>query len=430
MRGFLCAALVPALITAANAAPAAPRDQPDAELGVWLGKSVFLAPRLQYRPRYLAHGGRDFAPHNVYNVFSHRARLGAEARVFGWLSATLELQDTRAWGEELSTVEASADGFDLHQAFVEGRCPLGLALRVGRQEIAFDNERLIGALDWTDAGRVFDGARLSYRRRALELDAFWARTGERNVLVKDAVGKILRGAAEDADLAALRVRYAGFAPVRPTLIAVYDHQGAIRQHRATFGLYLDGEPARGLRYSGELYYQAGRRANASSSQSLGATLGTVGLSYTLPVRSSPGIALWFEHLSGDDDAKDGTLRSFDTLYATNHKFYGFMDLFTNIPVDTGGMGLIDVGGRVFVEPWKRLTLLLDYHHFEQAKQNPVTRTTTLGNERDHLARVKLNRFLSVEGMAALFLPKLGLANLRGGGRDVEAMAYLQLDLKL
>lgn len=427
-RAVAVVVAVATLIAAGEPRAAPPAAEED--LGVWLGKQVFLVPRLQYRPRYLVHGGKDFAPHGLVNVFSHRARLGAEVRLLGWLSATLELQDVRAWGEELSTVEASADGLDLHQAFVEGRCPLGLALRVGRQEIAFDNERLVGALDWVDTGRVFDGVKLSYRRRGLELDTFWARTGEKNVLARDAAGKVVRGAVEDADLGALRVRHAGFAPLRPTLIAIYDRLPAIRQHRATFGLYLDGEPARGLRYSGEFYLQTGRRSNAGSSQKLLATLGAASASYTLPVRGAPGLALWFEHLSGDDDARDGTLRGFDTLYATNHKFYGFMDLFTNIPVDTGGMGLVDVGGRVFVAPWTRLTLLLDYHHLEQAKRHPVTRTTTLGNELDLLARVKLNRFLSVEGMAALFLPKLGLANLRGGGRDAEAMATLQLDLKL
>jgi hypothetical protein len=418
------------LLTLASPGQAPATPVAEEELGVWLGEKVFLAPRLQYRPRYLVHGGKDFAPQNVYNVFSHRARLGVEARILGWLSVGFQLQDVRAWGEELSTMEAVADGLDLHLAWIEGRCPLGLSLRVGRQEVSFDNERLIGAVDWSDQGRVFDGVRLGYRRRALELDLLYAKTAERNVFAKDAQGKTVRGAPEDSDLAALRLRYARFAAARPTLLAIYDYQGAIRQHRVTAGLYLDGEPARGLRWNGEFYYQAGRRSNASSSETLAATLGTVGVSYTLPVRTAPGLGLWFEHLSGDDDAKDGKLQGFDTLFATNHKFYGFMDLFINIPTDTGGMGLVDVGGRAFVEPWKGLTIFLDFHHFEQARKHPVTGTTTLGNELDLLARYKLNRHLSVEGVAAMFLPRLGLSNLRGGGREAEAYGYLQLDLKL
>ncbi len=37
----------------------------------------------------------------------------------------------------------------------------------------------------------------------------------------------------------------------------------------------------------------------------------------------------------------GTSFSTETLFATNHKFYGFADLFLNIPRDTAGRGLRD-----------------------------------------------------------------------------------------
>ena len=33
---------------------------------------------------------------------------------------------------------------------------------------------------------------------------------------------------------------------------------------------------------------------------------------------------------------------FNTLYATNHKYYGFMDYFIDIPRHTYGLGLIDI----------------------------------------------------------------------------------------
>jgi hypothetical protein len=426
------ASLIAFVALSTLAAPGARAQQPaEEELALRVESKLALVPKLQYRPRYLVHGGRDFGPEKLWNAVSHRARLGVEARLASWLAARVELQDVRSWGEELGTFDAAADGFDVHQAWAELRCPLGLALRAGRQEVAFDNERLIGAVDWSDPGRSFDGVRASLRRSSVELDLLWAKLGEKNAYVKDAAGKAVRGAPEDADLAALRVRLTTLPALRPTLLGIYDYQGESRQHRVTTGLYFDGEPLRGLRYSGELYYQAGRRRAASGPEmKIAAFLGAVSISYAAPVRTAPTLRVWYEHLSGDDDLADTTVRAFDTLYATNHKFYGLMDLFLNIPVDASGLGLVDAGGRASLDPARWLALALDYHHFEQARRHPITNTTTLGNELDLVARVKINRHLAVEGAAGVFFPKLGISNLRGGGTDTEGWGYLQLDLQL
>jgi hypothetical protein len=45
-----------------------------------------------------------------------------------------------------------------------------------------------------------------------------------------------------------------------------------------------------------------------------------------------------DYLSGDQTPLDDTFGGFNTLYATNHKFYGFMDLFLNLPRQTGTGG--------------------------------------------------------------------------------------------
>lgn len=64
------------------------------------------------------------------------------------------------------------------------------------------------------------------------------------------------------------------------------------------------------------------------------------------------MTLWYDHLSGDDDPSDGTVRVFDTLFATNHKFYGLADYFLNIPVQTVGRGLQDLA----LKAWAYLML--------------------------------------------------------------------------
>ncbi len=55
------------------------------------------------------------------------------------------------------------------------------------------------------------------------------------------------------------------------------------------------------------------------------------------------VEMWNDYLSGDDDLDDDEIKVFDTLFATNHKFYGYVDFFLNIPEDTAGRGLQDPG---------------------------------------------------------------------------------------
>src|SRR5512141_1619612 len=54
-----------------------------------------------------------------------RARLGLEATVSERAKVFLQVQDARTFGEESSTVDASADRLDLHQGWLELAFPVG-----------------------------------------------------------------------------------------------------------------------------------------------------------------------------------------------------------------------------------------------------------------------------------------------------------------
>ncbi|NIP78292.1 MAG: alginate export family protein, partial [Gemmatimonadetes bacterium] len=93
----------------------------------------------------------------------------------------VQVQDVRVWGGELGTTDPSADGLDLHQGWLElGDAGSGaLSLRVGRQELAYGGERLVGALNWAQQARSFDGARLRLRPSAgLVLDGIGTWIGD------------------------------------------------------------------------------------------------------------------------------------------------------------------------------------------------------------------------------------------------------------
>src|SRR5690606_22845165 len=49
-----------------------------------------------------------------------------------------------------------------------------LGLRLGRQELAYGNERLVGAVGWSNVGRSFDAALLRLRDDRVAADLFAA----------------------------------------------------------------------------------------------------------------------------------------------------------------------------------------------------------------------------------------------------------------
>jgi len=89
----------------------------------------------------------------------------------------------------------------------------------------------------------------------------------------------------------------------------------------------------------------------------------VGKTFT-NVMWKPSFTLWYDHLSGTDleDAADNDWSTFDTLYDTGHKFYGYMDLYLNpTGTDTAWRGLQDLAAKMSIKPMANLTLKADIH---------------------------------------------------------------------
>ncbi|MBI1930343.1 alginate export family protein [Candidatus Poribacteria bacterium] len=163
---------------------------------------------------------------------------------------------------------------------------------------------------------------------------------------------------------------------------------------------------------------------------------TGSLGYTLDIEQRPRIAVGYDYLSGRE-AGDEDYKTFDTLFATNHKFYGFMDYFVNIPVHISGAGLQDVMAKFQIHPHKKFTLNADVHQFMSAKspQPPFSKGGKggfgskggkggFGQEVDLTAVYRYHKALGFTLGASLFLPG-ELMKARFGGNDAPAFwSYL------
>src|SRR6266480_2923189 len=70
-----------------------------------------------------------------------------------------------------------SDTIDLHQAYVTigNHKEFPLSLKVGRQELSYGEERLVGAYGWNNIGRVFDAAKLRWQNEWFGADLFASR---------------------------------------------------------------------------------------------------------------------------------------------------------------------------------------------------------------------------------------------------------------
>lgn len=301
---------------------------------------------------------------NGHDVFtSMRTRLNITANLDQDVNVFIQLQDVRLWGEESNTfTDYNADNFDFHQAYMDIKDMGGstLSLRIGRQAIGLGGQRIIGAVEWAQQGRAFDGVIATAKLQ-------WGTVQGVGVRLSDTTAKDING---NAYLAAVYATATGTS-TSADFYGIYHHVSPKGFNRSdntrlwTLGARIYGEKANWT-YRAEGSFQTGERRGPNGAAFMfGGRLGT-----TL---GNGSLTLWYDYLSGDGNEKDSKWKSFDTLFATNHKYYGFADLFLNIPVHTQNLGLQDFAIKVSVplDEEERLRLAADGHVFFLAQKGNI-----------------------------------------------------------
>ena len=338
--------------------------------GAVVAESTF-EPNVQVRYRFES-SGRDFDSDTGLNNFNLlRTRIGLKY-TDGDISAFAQLQDSRVMGsEQLRTADGSADMFDLHQGYmkINDLFEQSLRLRIGRFEQNYGAQRLIGAVAWSNVGRSFDGVVLTpYWGEGSSVDLFYYAEVE-SLVVGERGDQSVFGAYSDLDLADNH---------DTQVFAIWQRATPKdRLNRVTVGAYLKGNIA-GLQYASDLAWQGGDVTPDSVVHDISAYMVTLDLWWEFKdTKGRPGVLAGVDYLSGDDDLTDSTTKVFNTLYATNHKFYGYMDYFLSIPLNTFQRGLVDMHGKVWASV-KKSRFHLAFHVF-QAQQDYVLATSTPGD---------------------------------------------------
>jgi hypothetical protein len=283
-----------------------------------------------------------------------------------------------------------ADELDLEQAFADFNLPLTggsdqLTLRVGRHEMAYGAQRVIGPSDWANARRAFDGGKIMLVTGRNQLDAFWVRPVD-----------IEREEFNNGDS---DISFAGLYDVYqlPDMFAKGDKSRAeayallLNRSNARFGQNAAAPAAAADedRYTigGRFYtapkpfdldveaaYQFGQYDGGDISAWMVAT--EAGYTFDT-VTLKPRLFVGFDYASGDDDPNDADLGTYNQLFPTSHTFFGYADVI-------GRQNIIDAhGGADLVlrenARWaKRVTLRIEDHFFWRANTDDALYATNSG----------------------------------------------------
>jgi hypothetical protein len=315
---------------------------------------AWLRVRGEFRERVEGVEGAGFAAGRDDAYSLSRVRLDAVVTPSSALSFQAQVQDARVALKDVGPSGAPFKGtLDVRQAFADvGSARAPVALRVGRQELFFGEQRLVGHLAWVNNARTWDGVRLTLRRNAFTVNAFGAS------LVRSLDGRLDRSGAGNrfAGAYASIARLIPRGAVEPFLfwrrdVNLRSELGAIGDLReTTVGTRIAGRlPAR-LDYGIEMAAQTG----ALASDRVSAWAGHWQLRATLPGPGAVRLTSEYNRASGDDNPADGIRRTFDQLYPTGHDKLGLAD-------QVGWRNIHHLREGVEFTPFKATPITASYH---------------------------------------------------------------------
>lgn len=294
--------------------------------------SAEIRPRFEYRNAYktLSVDSLDAA-----SFVSQRTRLnlayGSEK-----INAYLSIQDVRVWGDVPTLNAADANGTAIHEAWAELLLTPEFSLKLGRQEISYDDQRIFGAVGWAQQARSHDALLAIYKPNAnnhfevgLALNAASETLFETNYTLNNY--KSLQYVWYHTNLSSVGI---SLLALNNGLAYLKDGKQDV-DYNQTFGGHANFAK-NAISTQASAYFQTGKIAN----QNVQAYKVSVNGSYSFANGLKPGLGV--EYVSGTDmNASNSDVKSFNPWYGTNHKFNGWMDYFY-VGNHINSVGLIDV----------------------------------------------------------------------------------------
>ena len=351
-----------ALLLVASTLSASNLETPSAALNQQLPKWVRFS--FDHRFRFEDYRALRYNEDNDDHWLINRFRVNLTLLPTSWWSFTFQGQDARIFFKGNSAGAAPfINRTDLRLAFTDfGNPDKGrIALRIGRQELAYGEDRVLGAANWGNVARSFDAVKLILRQGPLQLDLFSA----------SVVNIQQRGISHHLQGNNLHGAYLRWNEALPgMMLEPYFYWrvgrgrgdvpgGTAHGDRRIAALRMIGKLPANFDYSTEFLHQMGTLGSTSISAS----------AMHLMARHSFANRKWkprwlaeFNYASGDKTPGDGRSGTFDQIYPTPHEKTGLAD-------QIGWQNIRHVATGLEVNPWRKLILRTTAHdwHLAQAR---------------------------------------------------------------
>lgn len=389
-------------------------------------------PRTEYRNGY-----GSLIPDNADPGFatSTRARLNAGYQLANY-SFYVSFQDLMVWGENRQLrPDDENNSFAIFEAWGKLDFGSGWSTKLGRQVLSYDDQRILGGVDWTQQGRNHDAALIKYVKNNFILDFAFAFNQD----FDDPSGYQSIGNAYNttgffsyktmqmlylkqdwehitASLTLLNNGFQNFGE---------DNEADGVSNLQTLGTHVTyGKGSFGL--SGNAFLQLGERQGELDVKN--AYL--LGLDFSYKASEKVGLGAGIEIISGNDGMTAGETGAFFPLFGTNHKFNGLMDYFY-VGNHANNIGIFDLHASANFKLGEKSTLLAKIWNFKGDQDLP-SGENALGTEVDLVFTQKFNGYVLKLGYSQLF-PADGMYELKGvaeaDAASIQNWAWAMLIIK-
>ncbi len=390
--------------------------------------SADISPRAELR-----HGYRVLPQENekAAGHVSQRTRLNLTFKKEN-IRTHIAFQDVRIWGQEPQ--KQNHPSLAIHQAWAELFFSDSLSLKIGRQELRYDNQRFFAINDWNQNAQKHDMALLKYISPAGEIHfgtAFNQPPGafqqnfftDYNINNYKYMNFVWFNTAlnSDANLSLLGIADGYENQDNPQLLYVRGTWSAYLTWQLNeFDLMVNpgfqhGKTAGGQDISA-LYFRA--EATTTLADNVNSTLG-------------------LEILSGNDPEDPSKFKAFDPTHGAGHSESGLMDYFLNYPAHTRGAGLVNPYLKNKVTLSDNTTLGADLHLFfiqNDFIYQDETISKYLGTEIDLTLNYRFNDFTRIiGGFSWMFgsesMEIINRGATRGSKDEPAYFAYIMLRIR-
>ncbi|MDW7691510.1 alginate export family protein [Flammeovirgaceae bacterium SG7u.111] len=370
---------------------------------------LMIRPRTEFRNGAFTLRDKDDDPAYFISQRS-RVTLGYTS---GKIKIGLGFQNVAVWGQVGQVTNNSGSTTMINEAWAEYLFTPEFSLKVGRQALSYDDQRILGGLDWHQAGRWHDLALFKYEKGETKLHAglAYSQDGENrlgnfysspgNNYKSMQMLRFENALGEAYKLSVLALNTAFQVGSDSSMVSMQTLGANIVKTKGAFT------------FTGSAYYQTGEN---TAKRDVGAWMAAIYGKYQLTEKFAVNAGTDF--LSGQDmNAAGNDFNAFNPLYGTHHKFYGLMDYFY-VGSAHGNVGLWDkyLGVSAAVAP--KFNLALNIHNFSSAGvifANGEEQSKGLGTEADLTFTWGLAKNAKLVGGYSQMFASDSMEVIKGGG---------------